>query len=587
MSNSEVLREFLVRIAYDNDRVSEERFIRGIESATDLVKRLGTAVVAAAGTVGIAAVRIATTLEGLYYSSRRVGSSADAIRGFTYAVSQMGGTADEAQASLENLQRAMRDNPGVRGMVQSLVGPGVNTNDAVATMRALGATFRQMPRHVARLYANQLGIDERTFDAITQGTDRFERRYQELARKMGVSLTDASGQARNFGQAWRELMLLLDLSLAKLMPALERFMPLVTEKFVQLVNWVERVTPQIDEFITKTVGWENALIILGAALTLHLLSPLTRIVATLGILAGYRLPAWLLQTLGVGGVAAGALILRPSDTNQGEQEGLERLRRGEDPFPDQPQVPRRPDGSVIQEPSLMDRVRRWWNGGAQPSSAPLPTERQQQLGRQAMEFFERAGLSAQSAAGIVANLQGESGLRADAFNPAGGGRGAFGLAQWRGDRQEALARFASERRGQPITAQQTTFEEQLAFILDELRNGTDRGAREAYRQMQGARSPAEAAEIFTRLYERPEAHKVDNLARVRGQGAERWFASRQPPTPAGVVAQGPRPQVNVQQRTEIIVQGSNGSPEWIARRVGEEQRAVNSDLTRNLETAAR
>jgi hypothetical protein len=243
-------------------------------------------------------------------------------------------------------------------------------------------------------------------------------------------------------------------------------------------------------------------------------------------------------------------------------------------MPHLPPIQRREDGSVIRPPSAADQLRGWW-------SERSLTQEQRQLGTRAMEFFQQAGLSAQQAAGIVANLQHESSLNSQAFNRAGGGNGAFGLAQWRGDRQVALGQFVSSRRGQPTDFRQSTFEEQLAFVLHELREGTDRGAREAYRRMQGARNPAEAADIFTRFYERPEAAKVDRLARVRGQTAERWFTGAARPTAVASTA-----GVTVTNNTQITVNGAS-TPEAVAARVSEEQRGVNADLVRNLETAAR
>ena len=55
----------------------------------------------------------------------------------------------------------------------------------------------------------------------------------------------------------------------------------------------------------------------------------------------------------------------------------------------------------------------------------------------AFTYLTGQGYSPQIASGIVGNLMAESGSRLDptAFNTAGGGNGAFGIAQWRADRQ--------------------------------------------------------------------------------------------------------------------------------------------------------
>tara|TARA_B110000503_G_scaffold104241_1_gene155521 strand:- start:123 stop:3371 length:3249 start_codon:yes stop_codon:yes gene_type:complete len=58
----------------------------------------------------------------------------------------------------------------------------------------------------------------------------------------------------------------------------------------------------------------------------------------------------------------------------------------------------------------------------------------------AYNYFAGLGYSPQQASGIVGNLMAESGRSLDpaAFNSAGGGKGAFGIAQWRADRQSNL-----------------------------------------------------------------------------------------------------------------------------------------------------
>lgn len=68
------------------------------------------------------------------------------------------------------------------------------------------------------------------------------------------------------------------------------------------------------------------------------------------------------------------------------------------------------------------------------------------------------GFSVDQAAAIAANLQGESGFFAGAFNPAGGGTGARGIAQWRGPRTAAF----QKRYG--VTPDQATIDQQLQFL---------------------------------------------------------------------------------------------------------------------------
>lgn len=69
------------------------------------------------------------------------------------------------------------------------------------------------------------------------------------------------------------------------------------------------------------------------------------------------------------------------------------------------------------------------------------------------------GLSVAQAAAVVANWQAESGLKTNAFNGAGGGTGARGLAQWRGGRSQAFkARFG-------VMPDQGSLAQQIEFAM--------------------------------------------------------------------------------------------------------------------------
>jgi hypothetical protein len=136
------------------------------------------------------------------------------------------------------------------------------------------------------------------------------------------------------------------------------------------------------------------------------------------------------------------------------------------------------------------------------------------------------GWSEAQAAGIVGNLAIESTLRPTAFNPAGGGQGALGLAQWRGARLQALKDFAAQQ-GKGWQDPQL----QMQFIDRELRT-TESVAGGLLR---AATTPEEAARIFSQAFERGEGRDVgQRIAAARsvyegksvdgsgGPGARSW-----------------------------------------------------------------
>ncbi|MBF6309279.1 lytic transglycosylase domain-containing protein, partial [Nocardia farcinica] len=96
-------------------------------------------------------------------------ATVEGIKQIGYAVSQVGGSADSARGSLENLARFIRNNPGAEGFLNRL---GVQTRDASGNMRDMATIFTgvgqrlsSMPYYRANQYAQMLGLDENTLMA--------------------------------------------------------------------------------------------------------------------------------------------------------------------------------------------------------------------------------------------------------------------------------------------------------------------------------------------------------------------------------------------------------------------------------------
>lgn len=122
---------------------------------------------------------------------------------------------------------------------------------------------------------------------------------------------------------------------------------------------------------------------------------------------------------------------------------------------------------------------------------------------QAMTYFQAQGWTRAQAAGIVANLDAESGMEAS-IRQIGGGPG-YGLGQWEGPRQADFAAWA----GHDIRS--STFQEQLEFVQHEL-STTERGAANRLRQASNA---GDAAAIVCRYYERPADIVGDSAHRAQ------------------------------------------------------------------------
>lgn len=114
--------------------------------------------------------------------------------------------------------------------------------------------------------------------------------------------------------------------------------------------------------------------------------------------------------------------------------------------------------------------------------------------QKAMDYFMKQGWSKEQAAGIVGNLQQESGKDLDPSSE--NSNGMYGIAQWDKTRRREFEKVM----GRSIYG--SSLEDQLAFIQHELTSGKDRGAKKAGRELKSATSALEAASIFEKHYER-------------------------------------------------------------------------------------
>lgn len=208
-----VIRDFLVALTFKTDDSGAKKSKDALDSNERSAKLLSRTLIALASTAVIAVAKTANELEKLYYSSQRIGASANNIRAYGDAISQMGGSAEGALSSLESVARKLRESPGYEGMLKGL---GVSTRDQngqmrdrVEVMKDLSKTLQGMEYYKANAYAGALGIDESTLMAMRDGkfTSEMEK-YQKLRKDMGLN-DDLAKSGQEFAYQWRDMMMQL------------------------------------------------------------------------------------------------------------------------------------------------------------------------------------------------------------------------------------------------------------------------------------------------------------------------------------------------------------------------------------------
>lgn len=543
MADQDVMKEFLVSLGFKVDKQGMKSFTDGVDSATRTVKNLVAAITGASLAVAAGVSAFASNLEGLYFASQRIGSSATSIKSTEYAARDLGASAAEARGSLESMARFLRENPGGESFLKGI---GVQTRDANGELRdtadlmvGLGNRLRSMPWYQAKQYAGILGIDDNTLRAIVSG--EFGRKLEENRKRLaGSGLDQATKDAHAFMEALRGLMLQFESFSIQFQAALmkrlgpelasfsewfEKNAPAIADRLaeitVALLDLAQQAAPYLKviwqwfvDLDQATDGWSTkiiALTVLANALGA------TALIAGVLRLAGAFLSLGT-SIAGAGAAAVGAGAIATLATGLGAAVYSSSLNEGEDDI-------------VHQRRLAEDKAAGELPGGSD-------------MANRIIQFFTGLGWSQDQAAGITANLSAESG-----FDPSAVGDGgkAYGVAQWHPDRQENFKKWS----GKDI--RQATLEDQLGFVHFELTQGAEVAAGKLLR---AAGNAQDAGAVVSRYYERP--------AQADAEAARRGNAAAQ-----------------LTQSTTVNVYGAT-DPNATANAVSGAQKQVNQDLMRNL-----
>lgn len=361
-----VIREFLVRVGYQVDGQSEQRFNRSAESAGRLIGQLAAAMTAAAAAAVYLTQKISQSYEELHYAAQRTGASIDGMKAMSYAVSQLGGSYEGARSAIESFGQKLRTNPGYESMLRGL---GVVTRengklrDTSQLMTELAEKLKSKPYYVQVQYAEALGIDERTFRALQSGdlarwTDEYRRKQQRL----GVDHERGAEQGKQLSQAFRSLaetMSLLGEKLAiELGPSItamvrrwDEFLQQNSDKIIEffrragdalstVVDWIRKMLPYIrgawehfDRLTRALTGQDGVTVAFEALATLLAVGVITRIARLLGLVTALRGAfALLAMAMGLltrsGAAAAGVGAAEATAAGAGAVATREAAKRG-------------------------------------------------------------------------------------------------------------------------------------------------------------------------------------------------------------------------------------------------------------------
>lgn len=376
-----------------------------------------------------------------------MGLATERVGAWEEAVKRAGGTAQEGRALIGSMASAFQSLQltGSTGNDADLKGLGVTAQDLRSPEQALlriAEASKRMPQAEFTARLQRLGISDAGITLLSKGRDELEKTLVEMER-MGVASKESADDAIAFDNALQDIEQTLK---GKARPAVAGF----AEALANVASDQEAVN------VVTNIG-----IGLLGAMALAVVAATWPWLALAGAIAGAvtAYQSWKNrgdQTTGewaAGGLRFGAQWAADKlgiVTKNGGEGRLAFYNRGRDAM-----------GNPIGAGGP--------TGSAEPGSLLYYQSRLSQSkggGGQIVDFFKSRGYTDAQARGIAAGIHAESASNHTAHNRAGGGQGAFGIGQWRGDRLKRLrARYGPN----------PTLQQQLEFLDWELKGGDPGG----------------------------------------------------------------------------------------------------------------
>lgn len=237
---AETLKDYLVKLGFAVEKGEEARFNATLAGLASTTAKIAAGLTAAAGTIAGTVLKIASSFDDLYFASQRTNASVASIKSLSYALSQVGGSSDQARAAIEGIAAAIRTNPGAEAMLNAQ-GVATRVNGQLRETGALFADIRNkfsnQPYYVSRQFAEMVGIDERTWKATVDlwpEIERHQKEYLARAKEFGLDPDKAADSSNKLMTSFRSLMGTVDVLSQKIVTDLQ---PILTKWLEAISAW--------------------------------------------------------------------------------------------------------------------------------------------------------------------------------------------------------------------------------------------------------------------------------------------------------------------------------------------------------------
>jgi len=245
--NSDVMKEYLLALGFRLDEKSTKTFDTTTTKFDKRVKQLAISTFSLGVAAQAMVLQFGRAMEQLYYKSRLAESTATNLQAIGYAGSQIGLGVDGMQNAVMRMASAIRQNPGLIGLLNDLRIP-VQGRDMSDVFKDLVKATKSMPFYIGNQYASLFGISPDELLLLQEGSDKLEAleaQQKRMSESMGLNMEAAVLAGKEYAELMRELQqqgtILAQVVAVNMLPAFKELAGVTKEV---LNDWA-RLVPKI------------------------------------------------------------------------------------------------------------------------------------------------------------------------------------------------------------------------------------------------------------------------------------------------------------------------------------------------------
>ncbi len=243
------IKEFLIELGFEIDQNTEKKFNQSIKGAVVQANLLADAIEGTMRVVAQGVEQMARNFSSLEFASQRTKSSVQSLKDFAYGFSQIGGSAEGAQAMVEKFAANLRSNVGNVSWLKSFGVPTQGMESVDQMIALIRKLYQQYPEGnnygVGEGIAEKFGIDKESYYQLTHNLGaltEFRKQSKQTAKDLGLNSDEAAKKWKEFLQDFQQTSLVFKTVVEKVFTELE---PRIQKSLEEFNAWLKENEPTI------------------------------------------------------------------------------------------------------------------------------------------------------------------------------------------------------------------------------------------------------------------------------------------------------------------------------------------------------